>query len=695
MSSSTAAAQVDAPPPDFETLAARHAGRVKPRDLRALHRWLTSLPADGGTLEVASASLDAGARWLRGGGALVEVEPPLVVRLRLLVEIVEEVSPWRRAFAATVARLLADGDALPALESGLPNDRGLWPESADRLARRFLPTADSERDLGAAISRWFPSMRDAVALALVPDELAARVGRVLRDGATAAGVASPFAPLEQTLLDAVALIATRTSALGLSREIRDRCPEVALPASPFFLLPRLCDALFTGVGSAASCREQIVGCRQALETVRTHLEEFGVSVDVVYRIEVIGHNLDRLADLLAIVDARAADARAIAAVALAARIAAARVRHKSVRDTLATNLHLLARKVIEHAGETGEHYITTTRRQWWKMLASGGGGGLVTGATIIVKYLVLWGHFALFVEGSFASLNYALSFILMQILGFTLATKQPSMIAAALAGSLHGSGQKKDDVELDDLVTLIQRICRSQLGAALGNVSIVTVTALAFHALYVRARGVPFLDAAAAEHTIESFHPLHSGTIFFAALTGVLLWLSSLGAGWLENWSTYRRLPEAIAQHRLGRIFGRGTMRWLGRMMSRNVAAFGGNVSIGFLLGMTPVIGKFFGIPLEVRHVTLSTGSLALAACSIGVGAPGFLGAVAGVGVMLALNFGVSFSCALFVALRARGIDHAGRRLVRAIARRFVREPAPFFLPVGADANRADSAAHS
>ena len=42
----------------------------------------------------------------------------------------------------------------------------------------------------------------------------------------------------------------------------------------------------------------------------------------------------------------------------------------------------------------------------------------------------------------------------------------------------------------------------------------------------------------------------------FAAFTGVLLWLSSIGAGWLENWAVYRRLPEAIAEHRIKRIIG-------------------------------------------------------------------------------------------------------------------------------------------
>jgi site-specific recombinase len=676
MASSTAPERKAAPDssvPELEALAVRHAGRVKPRDLRALHRWLSALDA-APSLETAQAAMEAGARWLRAPGALIEVEPALVVRLRLLIEILEDVPAWRELFALQMSVLLQSGDLMPALESGLPNDRGLSAESADRLARRFLPAADDSRDLGALVSRMFPRRRDAQALAAIPDELAARLAAIVRAGHRAA-----LAPFDPAILDAVALVATRTSALGLSREIRQRSPEVPLAASPFFLLPRLCDALFTGIGSASSCRDQIAACREALEAVRAHLDEFGVSVDVVYRLEVIALNLDRLADLLDISVATDPDVRAAAGVKLLERVAAARIRDRSVREMLRTNTTLLARKVIEHAGQTGEHYITATPGQWLRMLGSAAGGGFLTGFTIIFKYMILWGSFPLFVEGALASLNYAGSFLLMQLLNFTLATKQPSMIAAALAGSLRGSGEH---AELDGLVTQIARICRSQLVAALGNVGMVIPTSIALHFLLMHFKGHTFLDEHAAEHTIESLHPTHSGTIIFAALTGVLLWLSSLGAGWLENWSTYRRLPEAVAQHRLGRIVGRGTMRWLGRAMARNMAGFGGNVSIGFLLGMTPVFGRFFGIPLEVRHITLSTGSLTQAIATLGFSHPGVGAACGGLAIILALNFGVSFTCALAVALRARGINHAGRRLVRAIFSRFRRDPMPFFLPV-------------
>src|SRR5215470_848636 len=98
MASPTAAEPISADSaPDPDTLAARHAGRVKPRDLRALTRWLNALPDASvpGSFEAATAGLEPGVRWLRSTAALLATEPPQVVRLRLLVDILEEVPVWR------------------------------------------------------------------------------------------------------------------------------------------------------------------------------------------------------------------------------------------------------------------------------------------------------------------------------------------------------------------------------------------------------------------------------------------------------------------------------------------------------------------------------------------------------------------------------------------------------------------------
>jgi len=413
-----------------------------------------------------------------------------------------------------------------------------------------------------------------------------------------------------------------------------------------------------------------------------NLELHGVSVDVVYRLELITKNLERL-ELLVERALAARDPGGPAQVRdVLVRLVRARLSERSLGDILGSNLHLLARKIIERAGHTGEHYITTTRAEYVKMLASAGGGGFLTAGTTALKYLIGWGHFAPFVEGLLSAMNYAGSFLVMQLLGFTLATKQPSMTAAALAGSLRDTAGHPD---LSVLVSTIARITRSQLAAALGNLGMVIPAALAFDAVYRRHFERPFLDEDTARYVLSSLHLTHSGSVFYAALTGVLLWISSVGAGWLENWATYRRLPEAIAEHRLGRYLGRGTLRWLSRVFARNISGVGGNTTLGVLLGMTPVMGKFFGLPLDVRHVTLSTGALTLAVASLGP-ATAFTSelafAAAGIAVIGLMNFGVSFVLALAVALRAREVERSDRlRLLWSVFWTFLKSPLQFFFP--------------
>jgi site-specific recombinase len=192
-----------------------------------------------------------------------------------------------------------------------------------------------------------------------------------------------------------------------------------------------------------------------------------------------------------------------------------------------------------------------------------------------------------------------------------------------------------------------------------------------------------FLDPDTARATLHSFHWLASGTMAYAALTGVLLWMSSIAAGWVENWAVYRRLPEAIEEHRVRRFVGVRAMRAVARWFAHHIAGFGGNVTLGFLLGMTPILGKFFGLPLDVRHVTLSTSAWLFSVLSLGFDrAPVMLPAAIGVATMAALNFGVSFFLAISVALRAKHVPFVARwRLLRTVIGHFFRHPGEFFFP--------------
>jgi site-specific recombinase len=570
----------------------------------------------------------------------------------------------QRRFEATLAAVLEATRGVKLLgEIGLPNDRGLLAETVDRFARRLLPEPPATHELWRLAGHIVRSVDDLSWLGPAADPLLNRL-------AIAGGDA--WKPLRSSALDAIGILTTRIAALGMSEALRTRTPTETVRSSPLYRLTR------AGVPEMPAL---IAEARHHLEHVHTALEDRGVSIDVVYSIDAIERSLSRLELLLPFVgpprEAPSYEVRAVIAA-----VGRGLVGGRSFTQLLGDSLRLLARKVIERAGRSGEHYVTSSRREYWRMLGSAAGGGVLTCATAVAKFVIKWGHFAPFIDGFLSSVDYAGSFVLMQLIGFTLATKQPSMTAAALAGTIRdraGPGQ------LDELVPLIARIARSQFAAAVGNVSAVIVTALGFDLIWQRTHEAPFLDAASAHSVVASFDPLGSGTLPFAALTGVLLWLSSLAAGWFENWIVYRRLPEAIEHHRIGKRIGRARMARIARFLEREAAGFGGSIALGFLLGMIPTFAKFFGLPIDVRHITLSTGSLTLALSSIGVGAVGWgavASAVVGIALIGLLNFGVSFALALVVALRARDVPRGERRtLPGAVLRHFVRRPVEFFYP--------------
>jgi site-specific recombinase len=146
----------------------------------------------------------------------------------------------------------------------------------------------------------------------------------------------------------------------------------------------------------------------------------------------------------------------------------------------------------------------------------------------------------------------------------------------------------------------------------------------------------------------------------------------------------YHRLPQAIADHRLGERFGHRSMVHAAGIVSRNISGWATNISLGFLLGLAPVMGQFLGLPIDVRHVTLSSGMLAFACAGLRgwFSAGWFFWALAGVATMFVLNLSVSFFLSLYTASRAynlarRELAVLGARLLR----RFVQRPLDFVLP--------------
>jgi len=164
------------------------------------------------------------------------------------------------------------------------------------------------------------------------------------------------------------------------------------------------------------------------------------------------------------------------------------------------------------------------------------------------------------------------------------------------------------------------------------------------------------------------------------------LWTAALAGGWVENFAVYYRLSDAVAQHPLGSAIGEVRLKKFARVLNRNLGGWSTSIVLGYLLGFTPVIGHFFGLPLDVRHVTLSTGTLALAVAHFGTRSLShnwFYTAVEGIGVIFILNLFVSFSIAAYVGLRA--YDVSGReqlQILRFLVVDGLKSPLRFIWPI-------------
>ncbi|MBN8231102.1 site-specific recombinase [Corallococcus macrosporus] len=658
--------------------------------VRDLLRLLSEVPGDG--LEPRLEWVARWIHWMRDripAQGLTDAEDPTLSptnsRLALLVRVLEGEPALRASVTRLVSGVCAGSRGLKLFaQVGLSAGNGFFSELTDRFVRGVLPTPPEPGKLSELLLRLFPVPEDAAWLGALSPVLLARLTALV--GEPPPPDPTPSSRVRGDLMDALLMLGVQVAALGLAEDVRDRTPELSFRASPFLRLRMVCDVVLARDAAPDALKDltrAVDDCRGVARSVTRQLESSGVSVDLVYRLERIRRGLDRMEAIARVLGAARGEARWREALALLSELLRLAHADRSVRALVRRNTRLMARKIIERTGTSGEHYITSTPAEYHHMVHSAAGGGLVATLAAALKFVLVGLPLAPFFAGLFVALNYAGGFVLMQLLGLTLATKQPSMTASTLAAAV---GEDSGSGRMERLIALVPRVTRSQLAAILGNLGCVLPVAVAL-ALGLQAfTGHPFLEQAQARHVVDALHPWKSATLLYAALTGVLLWASSVAAGWFENFVVYRRLPESLAHHRVLRaLVGAGGARRVADALMHHAAGVGGSITLGVLLAVAPGVGGFFGLPLDVRHVTFSFASLTLAGCALGPSAvlePDFLAAVAGVLVVGVVNFGVSFALALGVALRARDVPlREGLRFMGAMALRFLRQPGPFLLP--------------
>lgn len=649
-----------------------------------LIEWLRRAPLKDDRPAAASATAAADAATAATATVAVTVAPsaPLPIRrLKYLLHMLERHPEHARAFAAVIASVWDEVDAISLFaDVGFAPRMALWGEFLGRLRRRLLPMTADTRDLADLFELLFPHEEDEHWIAAVDDELLQRLSLLF--------AAAPEGDWREEMRAAITVLVSAVRTAGLSGALRVRMDPKRLVGKPFRHLGTAWEsveqALLDDDHAALPARLQYLRvlldeCRAAVRSVPDHLEEHGVSVDLMFGVEQMQARLRRVEDLLDCLLDRHPQRALLRLVATLVRVVHER---RSIRTLFGQHYSLLARKVAERSAETGEHYITRNREEYRDMLRRAAGGGLVIAGTTFLKFAIMALGLTAFWGGFWAGVNYATSFVIILLLHWTVATKQPAMTAPALAEKLRHIDSERG---LESFVDEVAHLFRSQTAGIIGNLALAAPVVLGVQLLARAVFGAPVVGVAEAEHVLHALTVL-GPSLLFAAFTGVLLFASSLMAGWVENWFVFHRLDSAIAWNpRIVATLGASRARRWSAWWRDNISGLAANISLGLMLGLVPALLAFFGVPLDVRHVTLSTGQLAAAAGALGLDVvkqwPFWLCVISILGTGV-LNVGVSFYLAFRVALRSRRIRLADQQRVRrAVWARVRQAPLSFFIP--------------
>jgi site-specific recombinase len=601
--------------------------------------------------------------WLHDVLAWLLRTPPefRTERLHFLAQALDQ-HAQAEEMRATLRRLWTHHSAVRLLsEAGLPNEAYFIRELTGRVFSRFIPADEVDGDLYAVLESLDLDLEDAEWLCSLSQSTVEYWAKII-------------APRPESIEVAVRVLALRAANLALSKDLIALAPALSVSHSPFLHLVASVESAWRGdsEGRAVWANQRLL-CMQEIRHSHKSLQARGASATATYRLRLLQALLHRIDDLLKLHAGEAIGRD------MAAHIMRGLAGQGKVTGLITTCSRRLARKIVEQTGRAGEHYIAGDRTEYVALSLKSLEAGAITAVTALVKYIVALAEKAPLLVGFGHSLNYSFSFLLMQFGGLPLASKMPALTAAALVEEME-NGQSGPIVK-------IAAIVRSQVAVTLGNLAGAIPLAIVIDRLWLLVKGVPFLSEAQAEHGVQMLRPFGSPTIFYALITGLFLWVASVVTGMTANWMAHRKLEQGLRKSfRLRRRLGAAGARRLADLVLHHGPGACGYIVLGFLLGMLPVIISLWGIPLEVRHVTLAAASLSYAVDALAIRhtlqLSNALWAFTGVLVTGVCNIGASFLASYLVALRAREVRGIGTwRLVSAVMREVFRNPRKFVLP--------------
>ena len=643
------------------------------------------VPADG--------DRESALSFLRG--LIAQVRPPndrpedAEPRLREVVARIEADPGLADSLRLSLRICLRESDLLPLLtESGLTLSRSLGRELSNRIKHKFLPVLRNERDFLVLIDTVFHDPDDFRWVERLPLECWGDFFSLISFDLQGAGrwVGSQL----QRALD---ILSVHVAHLGCEPEVSGSLPDQRpLASNPFMrqqesiqALHRMGDDERSGHRRNLSDRAKaaIGECHAAIKGIRSNMHERGASLAQTFILYQLEMHLGRMSLILDIVDG---DGR-IDMTRMAdyfVRLVRNQNRKYSLREFLSQTTGYLAYQIAEQKGRRGHAYITHTRGDYREMLFSAMKGGLIVCFVALVKNMVSLMRLAPFWQGLAFSLNYSAGFILIDRTGATLATKQPAYTANAVAGSIETN--RGGNGGMQGLVETVARVSRSQIASFFGNLVVVFPGTYLLAWALDRLFGFRIVEGEAAIQLIMSQHPTRSLSLLYACNTGVFLFLSGIINGYVQNKMRYGRIAERIRRHPgLNSSVSPSRLERIAGFWDRNAGSIAGSVALGFFLGMAWLLGRFFGIPFDIRHITISAGNASIGLYGIDhtdLPVRELMTVFFGVLCIGFLNFLVSFSLAFYVAMRSRGLRlRHWREFNASLRRHLVRHPRDFLLP--------------
>ncbi|MGM8870662.1 site-specific recombinase [Psychrobacter sp. 2Y5] len=631
---------------------------------------------------------------------VTDKEPALAnQKIQALIDILQKHPEYGDGLASFVIKLIIEYRQIALYtDTGIMSDQGFFSSLRRLIGHRFLPLLPQEDSVVELVGYLFDKNTDERWLAHIDKDKWVELVALLQIKEEHLYL---VATAKNSILNAIIILSYRVSGIGLHPELMESYPQILNYSASFVAqnqeavlfvnqyrqaheLDTLTDITPEQAVDAAPLLVMLEQCEDVVATVRKRIYKTGISIrltNMMMRLEQSLQRIRILTELVSDVDHK----RDGAIIELIQSVISTASRRYSIGYLIDNNTKLLSKKVTENASRVGEHYISTDKAGYKKMFKKASIGGFFIAFMATLKISAY--HLALAPMGRafINSMIYGLGFVFIHVVHGTVATKQPAMTAAAIASTISdGSGKKSH--QLTKLSELVVDILRTQFIAIMGNIMLAMPVALLISFAWWQYSGVPMIDPDKAASLLHDLDPFRSLALPHAAIAGVYLFLSGLIAGYYDNLAVYNHIGARIQRHRLLKlILPKSWLMRLGGFVEANLGAIMGNFLFGVFLGSTATIGYIFGLPIDIRHIAFASANLAhglfnLPAADMSWG----LIAISTLGVALIgiVNLMVSFSLALFVALRSKEVRFfEWSRLTRLVFGHVISHPSDFFWP--------------